>query len=60
MFVFNLIHRLADYMKAIMIRGNGKCFRIAENDKYVFVGFNNLDLLLKVGSGDGSTRDGGD
>ena len=43
-----------------MIRGDGKCFRIAENDSYVFVGFNHLDLLLKVGSGDGSTRDGGD
>ena len=38
MFVVNLIRRLIDYMKAIMIRGNGKCFRIAENDSYVFVG----------------------
>ena len=47
-------------MKTIMIRGNGKYFRIAEYDSYVFSGFEHLDLLLKVGSGDGSTRDGGD
>ena len=32
MFVVNLIRRLAGYTKTIMISGNGKCFRIAEND----------------------------
>ena len=51
---------MAGYTITIMIRGNGKCFRIAENDSYIFVGFGHLDLLLKVRSCDGSTRDGGD
>ena len=60
MFVFKLIRRLAGYTKTIMIRENGKCSRLAENDSYVFVGFGHLDLLLKLGSGDGSTRDSGD
>ena len=48
---------MAGYTITIMIRGNGKCFRITENDSYVFVGFGHLDLLLKVSSGGGCTSD---